>query len=156
LARLLGLAPAKRSLADALQDPCLTLEDIVEPLPRFNLAVVSAGRPEAVPYEMLASPRLEGLLDEARPRYDFIVLDAPPFVPVPDCRLFAKCVDGFVVVVATHRTPRSALAETLNLIDPAKMVGLVFNGDVARRSSYYDVAGPASVAARWRRPWRTS
>ncbi len=154
VARHLGLAHSKRCLLDALLDPGVKLEDTVEHIARFNLSVLPAGGPEAVPYEILTSPRLEELLNEARRRYDFVVLDAPPFVPVPDCRLLTKCVDGFVVVVATHRTPRGMLAETLNLIDPAKLAGIVFNGDVAPRSSYYRVAEPTPVA-RWRRPWRS-
>jgi len=116
--------------------------------------VLPAGRPAVAPYELLKSPRLEALLDEARQRYDFIVLDTPPFVPVPDCRLIAKCVDGFLVVVAAHRTPRGALAETLDLIDPGKVMGLVFNGNDSHHPGYYDVyAGPSSKAGR-RRPWR--
>ena len=30
-----------------------------------------------------------------RQPYDDVVLDTPPFVPFPDCRLIAKSVDGF-------------------------------------------------------------
>ena len=33
------------------------------------------------------------------------------------------------MVVAAHRTPRKLLEEALSLIDPAKIVGLVFNSD---------------------------
>jgi len=154
VARQLGLNGSRRSLVDALLDPAMALEDTVAHLPPFNLSVMPAGAPSVAPYELLKSPRLEALLGEARRRYDYIVLDTPPFVPVPDCRLVTKCVDGFLVVVTAHRTPRGVLAETLNLIDPAKVVGLVFNGDAARRSSYYNVEAEPPHGARWRRPWR--
>ena len=154
VAHRLGLGGAKHGCVDALLDSSLTLDDVVQNLPHFNLSVLPAGRPAVAPYELLKSPRLEALLDEARQRYDFIVLDTPPFVPVPDCRLIAKCVDGFLVVVAAHRTPRGALAETLDLIDPGKVMGLVFNGNDSHHPGYYDVyAGPSSKAGR-RRPWR--
>ena len=154
VARQLELAGSKRSLVDALMDSSLKVEDTVEHLAHFNLSVLRAGGPTLAPYELLKSPRLEALLDQARQRYDYIVLDAPPFVPVPDCRLIAKCVDGFLIVVAAHRTPRSALAETLDLLEPAKVVGLVFNGDSVRRSSYYGYYNVHAGGARWRRMWR--
>ncbi len=157
VARQLELAGSKRSLVDALMDSSLKVEDTVEHLAHFNLSVLRAGGPTLAPYELLKSSRLEALLDQARQRYDYIVLDTPPFVPVPDCRLIAKCVDGFLIVVAAHRTPRSALAETLDLLEPAKVVGLVFNGDSVRRSSYsgyYHAHVGSSREARWRRAWR--
>ena len=53
----------------------------------------------------------------------------PPLVSVPDGRVFGKWVDGFLIVVAAHRTPRKLLEETFNLMEPTKIVGMVFNGD---------------------------
>jgi len=159
VARQLGLAGSKRSLVSALLDSRLTLEDTVEHLAHFNLSVLPAGGPVVGPYELLKSPCLGTLLEEGRQRYDYIVLDTPPFVPVPDCRLIAKYVDGFLSVVAAHRTPRGMLAEALALMDPAKTVGLVFNGDDVRRSRYYGADYGTdtrpSRTAWWRRKWRT-
>jgi len=154
VARRLGLAGSKRALVDALLDSGLTLGDTIEQLTYFNLSVLPAGKPAVAPYELLKSPRLEALLDDARQRYDYIVLDTPPFVPVPDCRVIAKYVDGFLTVVSAHRTPRGELAQTLDLMDPAKVAGLVFNGDNARRSSYYSAYVGSPRGARWRWPWR--
>ncbi|MBI4011595.1 MAG: CpsD/CapB family tyrosine-protein kinase [Candidatus Rokubacteria bacterium] len=128
--RYLGLGHAGRAgLVDAILDPALTLEDAVVPCRPFNLTVLLAGHHPAITYDLLKSARLGELLSDARRRYDYIVLDAPPLVPVPDCRLIERWVDGFLVVVAAHRTPRALLEEALNVMDPAKVVGLVFNGD---------------------------
>ena len=95
-----------RGLAEAIADDGLTLSDVVHHLPSFNLSVLPAGRSPASAYETLKSPRLEELLEEARRHYDYIVLDTPPIVPVPDTRLVARVVDALVVVVAAHRTPQ--------------------------------------------------
>jgi len=149
--RQLGLAGSRRSLVDALLEPRLTLEDTVQHVPGFNLSVLPAGGSAVAPYELLKSPRLEALLAEARRRYDYIVLDTPPFVPVPDCRLITKCVDGFLIVVAAHRTPGRALRETLDLMDGATVVGLVFNGGDARRPGYYGGYAGSPGGAWWRR-----
>jgi capsular exopolysaccharide synthesis family protein len=139
VARRLGLVGSRRGLVDLLRDADLNLEDAIVEMARFNLSVLPAGRRAVAPYETLQSPRLEMLLGEIRRRFDYVVVDTAPVVPVPDTRLIAKYLDGFLVVVSAHQTPRGSLAEALNLMEPSKVIGLVFNGDDARRPTYYDV-----------------
>ncbi|PYM86158.1 MAG: tyrosine protein kinase [Candidatus Rokuibacteriota bacterium] len=150
LARQLRMEGSGPGLREALVQPELTLADVVRRLPRYNLSVVLGGQSAVAPYEALKSPRFDELVEEARQRYDYVVLDAPPFVPVPDCRLVAGSVDGFLVVVAAHRTPRQALTEALRLMDRAKVVGLVFNGEVRPPSPYYNVYAGAPPGRAWR------
>lgn len=140
----LGLGSLRgKGLVDAILDPGLCLEDVVTRCPQFNLAVLPAGHPTSSSYEVLRSPGLEALLKEARQRYDYIVVDAPPLIPLPDCRLIGKLVDGFFLVVAANKTPRKLVEEALSLIDPAKEFGLVFNGDDRPLSgSYYSAYSP--------------
>jgi len=116
-------------LVDVILNPRLSLADVVNTRPHLNLSVVTAGRAPATPYEVLKSPRLGELLAEARRRFDYIVLDTPPLVSVPDCRVIGKWVDGFLIVVTAHRTARRLLEEALKVTEPAKVLGLVFNGD---------------------------
>lgn len=124
-------------LVDAILKPGLQLDDIAWRLPPFNLSALPVGQPPAAPYEVLKSPRLAELLEEARQRYDYIVVDTPPMVPVPDCRVMAKWVDGFLLVVAAHKTPRKLVEEALNIMDPTKTLGLIFNNDDRPLSGYY-------------------
>jgi Mrp family chromosome partitioning ATPase len=116
-------------LVDAILDPNLSLPAVVRTLPDLNLSVLAAGRLPAAPYEVLKSPRLGELLAEARRRFDYIIVDTPPLVSVPDCRVIGKWVDGFLIVVTAHRTARKLLEEALKVTEPAKVIGFVFNGD---------------------------
>jgi protein-tyrosine kinase len=116
-------------LVDAILDANLTLAAVTRACPQLNLSVLPAGRIPSAPYEVLKSPRLGELLAEARRRYDYVILDTPPLVSVPDCRVIEKWVDGFLIVVTAHRTARKLLEEALNVMERAKIVGLVFNGD---------------------------
>ena len=116
-------------LVDAILDANLTLAAVVQARPQLNLSVVPAGRFPSSPYEVLKSPRIGELLAEARRRYDYIILDTPPLVSVPDCRVIEKWVDGFLIEVTAHRTARKLLEEALNVTERARIVGLVFNGD---------------------------
>jgi capsular exopolysaccharide synthesis family protein len=131
-------------LVDAVLDPGRGIEDLVHPLPGLNLTVLAAGRLPDAPYEVLKSRRLGELLEQARRLYEFVIVDTPPVVPVPDSRLIARWVDGLLLVVSAHRTPRKLLEEALNQIDPARLVGLVFNGDdrpFSGYSGYYGAYG---------------
>jgi capsular exopolysaccharide synthesis family protein len=138
-------------LVDAILDPRLRLIDVTRRLPAFNLSVLPAGHCPTGRYEVLTSPRLGELLDEARVSYDYVLIDTPPLVPLPDCRVIAKWIDGFLIVVAAHKTPRKLLEEALNLMEPAKTVGLVFNGDDHSPWTYGDGKAAARRAARSRR-----
>ncbi len=142
VARLLALGGSDGpGLVNAILDPTLTLERVARPRPPFNLSVISAGQVPPSPYEVLKSPRLGALLEEARLRYDYVVLDAPPLCPVQDCRVIAHWVDGFLLVVAAHRTPRRLVEEAFNVVERGKMLGLVFNGADHRPRAFYGYYG---------------
>jgi capsular exopolysaccharide synthesis family protein len=129
IGRLLGFEDSHSvGLVDAILDPRMTLADIVQPRPPYNLNVVLAGQTPASPYEVLQSPRLGALLDQAREQYRYIVMDTPPLAPVQDCRVVARWVDGIVLVVAADRTPRALLEAALDTLEPGKVLGIVFNG----------------------------
>jgi capsular exopolysaccharide synthesis family protein len=130
LAAHLGLdEQAVPGLVDAILDANLTLEAITQTHRHLNLSVVTAGRRSTAPYEVLKSPRVGELFTEARQKYDYVIVDTSPLVPVPDGRVLGKWVDGFLIVVAAHQTPRKLLEEALSLMEPSKVVGMVFNGD---------------------------
>ncbi len=135
---LLGFGPDRRpGLVDVILDPTLSLHQVVLPRPPFNLRVVLGGQVPPSPYEVLKSPRLGTLLDEARGQYDYVVLDAPPLVAVQDCRVIARWIDGVILVIGAHQTPRRLVEEALRRVDPSKLLGFVFNADDYGFAGYY-------------------
>jgi capsular exopolysaccharide synthesis family protein len=137
-------------LMDLIRSPERTLDEVIQPGPKLNLMILPAGRwptlsggagpdapPDITPAEMLRSSRFAELLAAARTTFTYVVLDTPPILPVPDARLIEQAVDGMILVVAAHRTRREALADALGAMSPAKMLGLVFNGDTTPLSDYY-------------------
>ena len=154
LPQRLGLAEG-RGLVQLIVDPSLALDDGIRHLPRFNLDVMAAGYETASPYELLKSPRIVDLFEAARRRYDYVVVDTPPVVPFPDCRVLAKVVDGFLLVVAAHRTPRRVVEESLEVLPKESVVAVVFNGEnQALGQSYQAYYGDSTEAAGGR--WRSS
>ena len=152
VARLLALGSSDGpGLVNLILDPALTLDRVARPRPPFNLSVIPAGHAPASPYEVLKSPRLGELFEEARGRYDYVVVDAPPLCPVQDCRVIAHWVDGFLLVVAAHHTPRRLVEEALNVVERGKVLGFIFNGDdhpPSSYSAYYGYYGGSAGASR--------
>ena len=125
-----------RGLVDLVADENLTLENVVRRIARTNLFLLPPGKLRTSPYEVLKSQRLATLFTEARRSFDSVVVDTPPIVAFPDFRLVEKVVDASILVVAAHRTPGDAIDEAVTLLDPAKALGIVFNGaDLANK--YY-------------------
>jgi capsular exopolysaccharide synthesis family protein len=138
VSKQLALTESPAGLADILSDERVALTDVVQPMDRFHLDVITAGTPRTAIHQLLRSARFEQLIREAREKYEFVVIDTPPLLPVFDSALLAKASDGVLMVVSANQTPRKLLGEALNLLDPAKVLGIVFNRDERPLFGYYD------------------
>ena len=138
IAGLLGLqTQPSPGLAGMLVDRTVTLASAVRQRPPFKLDILPAGETPPAPYELLRSGNLAELMKQARSHYNYVVVDAPPLVGIPDCRVLASFVDGFVIVVAAHRTPKRLVEEAVAVVEPTKMIGLVFNMDERPFAGHY-------------------
>jgi capsular exopolysaccharide synthesis family protein len=141
-------------LVGAIIDSRISLADAVRRRPPFALDVLPAGDRPTAPYELLKSRRLAELFQEARRAYDYVVVDTPPLVGVPDCRVLASVVDGFIIIVAAHQTPKRLVEEALTVVEAAKTIGLVFNEDDRPLSGYYSREYGPSMNGNGHRKWR--
>lgn len=156
LQKLLGMrVPSGVGLADLISRREASLVEGVQLFSQFNLSVIPAGTKCSGAYELLRSPRFEELLSEARSRFDYVIVDAPPLLPVSDCQVISRHVDGFFLIVTAHRTPKEMLEESFRELDRDKVIGLIFNrGDKPLPRyygyGYYDYAPPAYRARKRR------
>jgi len=98
--------------------------------------LLGAGTAELERPEDIGSPRMEALLRAARDRFDIVVLDTTPILPVADVVLLQDLVDGLLLVVRSRMTPRSAIREALGKIRSDKLIGVVLNDQREYRDSY--------------------
>jgi capsular exopolysaccharide synthesis family protein len=138
IATRIGLDDPGMGLAEAIGNERVSLDHVTQKMEDYNLSIITAGSSPASVHQILRSPHLEPFLQQARQRFDFVVLDTPPLIPVFDAAVLAKLVDGLLIVVSANRTPRKLLAEALNLLDPAKVLGIVFNNDERPMFGYYE------------------
>jgi len=104
-----------------------------------RLHVIPAGSLAPNPSEMLASSRFVALVKELSERYDYVVVDSAPVLPVADALALSRAVDGVLVVGQANRTSKRTLSEGLARLEQvgAPVVGLVLNRAAEKSSQGY-------------------
>ena len=90
--------------------------------------------------ELMFSERLVEVLDLLRHRYELIVIDSPPLVPLVDGRALAELADRIVLALAWDQTPGEVLAHTIDLLSPVhdRILGTVLTRVDLSRLRFYD------------------
>ena len=104
-----------------------------------NVDFLSAGSSPPNPAELIGSETMASLLPDLRKRYDHIILDAPPLLPVTDTTLLSDLADMVLVVYELGRNNRKftlMLRDKLGDIQ-APVVGCVFNDKLEKAGGYY-------------------
>lgn len=116
-----------------------TLADVVQPVGRGTLQVLPAGRIPPNPAELLGSQPMELLLAEATDRYDMVILDSPPLLPVTDSALLSRFCGGVLIVVGSGTVTRPELSTAISSLEAvdASILGLVVNRAPASEFGHY-------------------
>ncbi len=90
--------------------------------------------------ELMFSERIVEVLDLLRHRYELIVIDSPPLVPLVDGRALAELADRIVLALAWDQTPGEVLAHTIDLLSPVhdRILGTVLTRVDLSRLRFYD------------------
>lgn len=123
-----SLEGALRSISDIMLGE-LKLDKIMESPGIENISVLPAGRIPANPAELLESKETQSVMLELRRRFDVILFDSPPILPITDATLLAAKVDGVILVYEAGRTARSALLRAKLQLESAgaKIIGVILN-----------------------------
>ncbi|WP_165070203.1 polysaccharide biosynthesis tyrosine autokinase [Marisediminicola senii] len=127
-----------------------TLDDAIRPWGGGLIDVLPSGLVPANPSQMLGSVAMADLFAHLATRYDFIVVDSAPLLPVTDTLSLAKIADGTVLVARFKKSRRQELQMAVRSLEQvtAPVLGLVLNGMVSRRAvSYYGYTDPAGAGA---------
>jgi len=104
-----------------------------------NLDLLPCGPVPPNPAELLHTPRFAELLADMKRRYDTIIFDSPPILPVADALVLAQQVDGVLVVVRAGQTSRHALRHALRNLATveAPVLGAVLNYQTHKKGGGY-------------------
>lgn len=134
---LIGISN-RAGLSDLLRGK-LKMEDIIQTSPvNKNMHVITSGSLPPNPAELIASNRMEAILDELRSQFEVIVIDTPPAI-VTDAQLLGSRADGVIYVLRPGKT-RSVAAKTpfeeFQRVG-ANIIGVVMNRIPKNRGYYY-------------------
>ena len=112
-----------------------------------NLYFLPAGQVPPFPAELLGSGRLANLVAEWRQKFDFVIIDSPPILPVADAQVLQPLADSTVLLARVGMTSRVALQRAFTILiphtkDPAHpAIGTVLNAISVRSAAYYGYYG---------------
>lgn len=114
----------KKGLHEYLQDD-LPLDAIIKPTRLERLSVITGGEPVSNPSKLLASPRFGDLIRDLRERYDYIILDAAPIVPLADVPLLLSHVDAVSLVAQVGQTPKKFVRQAISTVENSQRAPLL-------------------------------
>ena len=128
-----------------------TLDQAIQRVPDLpNLSVLAPGVVPPNPSELLVSDRTAELFQELGRRFDRVLIDSAPVLPVTDASVLSGRVDGTLLVTRAGKTSRHSVTRALDNLAQvrAPVIGLVLNGESAEsgygysyRYAYYGRGG---------------
>lgn len=71
--------------------------------------------------DLFSSDRFREFMDNVRHTYDFVIIDTPPVLVVPDARVIGQHVDAILFSVAWDRTHRAQVMAAMRELESAKL-----------------------------------
>jgi len=104
-----------------------------------NLYVMTSGKKPLLSSKFLGSKRFKSILENMRTEYDYIVIDTPPVLAVPDAQILSPLADGVIIVIRHGKTMIDALKNANDALchANANIVGAVMNDKTVKENIYY-------------------
>jgi succinoglycan biosynthesis transport protein ExoP len=114
------------------------LDAVLQPWGDGIVDVLASGPLPPNPSELLASQNARELLAHLRLRYDLVLIDTPPLLPVTDAAAIAPATDGALLVCRYGRTREHQLAAAAAALTSVSVpvLGSVLTGAPARGRTY--------------------
>jgi succinoglycan biosynthesis transport protein ExoP len=138
-------AHASHGLVETVLDG-KALEELLVYEPVSGLAVLPAANAGRVTHSsnFLQSDGMRALIEQAREKFDYVIVDLPPLSAVVDSRVIAPQIDSFLLVVKWGATARKFVNATLTAEREIreKCLGVIFNDVDISRFKLYTEYGP--------------
>lgn len=128
--------PSKPGLAEAIYGD-LPLDACLQRNGDSSLYVLTCGRRDHRLVDLTKIPQIRNILTELQTRFEFIILDAPPILPLADMNLLASMADMLLVVVRAGITPQDVVEKAIKTLRPFNRAGIVLTGYEAERAPKY-------------------
>lgn len=127
-------------LIDVLEDESINLEDILVRTDLNDIQVLPAGRKHSQSTELLASERMQEVMQELAARYPdrLIIMDSPPLLITSEAQAVARQAGQIALVVESGETTNQEITESLELLDREKAINIILNKSMySQKGGYY-------------------
>jgi capsular exopolysaccharide synthesis family protein len=117
------------------------LDDVLQPFGAHSLTVLGAGATPPNPSELLGSTSMRNTLDELRRRFDYVLIDGAPVLPVTDSTVLTRLADGAIIVAGSGVVSKDQFDHALETFATVNgtVLGVVLNRVPRQaRGGYYD------------------
>ena len=125
VAAMLGLR-ANKGLVDVVEGRA-SIDDCLWRFGSDELYVLPAGLPPDDIAATLYNPRLGDVLSALKQRFDFVVVDTPPVLPLADVPTLSRDLDGAIMVVRANHTPKELVNAAIDALYGVTVHGMVLN-----------------------------
>ena len=113
------------------------VDDVIQCWGDTGVSVMAAGAAPPNPLQLLESEAMAELLEELKERYDAILFDAPPALPVADASVLGRLADGVLLVAGAGMVTRQQLR---TVVDSLGAVGTEIVGVVLSRANKREIS----------------
>lgn len=127
LAEVMGIEGAV-GLSDVLISRA-ELDDVLQPWGTDQLTVLPAGQIPPNPSELLGSTAMQQVINDLGERADYVLIDAPPILPVTDAAVLSTLTTGTLLVAAVGKTKRQDINQALESLETveSRFLGFIVN-----------------------------
>lgn len=103
--------------------------EIVQSSGTPGLDILTSGPVAPNPSEILASNRMKTVIEELKEKYDYVLIDTPPVLPVTDSSVIGSIADGTILLTAWNQITPAMAKEAKTRLEQAgaKILGVVLN-----------------------------
>lgn len=108
-----------------------------------NLFFMPAGSIPPNPAELLASQKMDDLMQFLKDHFDYVLMDTPPIGLVSDAALMSEVSTGYIIIVKCNLSRTTEIQESINAIESVggNVSGFILNGVSGKGSEYYKSKG---------------
>ena len=120
-------APVEYGLIDCLRGD-VSPQQAMGAFSDVSCWIMPAGQSVAGSTELLRAGQLDGVLSQLRDEFDYILLNAPPILPVATMNVLESHCDLHVLVVRANVTSKQAVKQALGSLRAQKPIHVILNG----------------------------
>lgn len=114
-----------------------SLEECLHKPDGLGFAILPAGSVGDGPPALSKMQQVADLLSDLRERFEYIVVDAPPILPLADMNVLASMADLVIMVIRAGSTGRDAVQKALKTMGDPGPIAVVLNGLEVHDTPYY-------------------